>query len=344
MNFSEIFDKIERDRVTSSNDRILIIDGLNTYLRIWASVPIMNENGDHYGGVVGFLRSIGSNIRDYNPSKCIIVFDGKGGSQRRRKLYPEYKMNRKTKMNVKRLDDLFSSAEEEQESMRQQMQRLIEYLETLPIQILCIDNIEADDTIAYISKQCLTNSNIRIVSTDRDFLQLVNHKIEVYNPVKKKLYTPDEIQCELGFNYKNYLLYRIINGDVSDNIRGIDGIGLKTILKHIPQFISDELSIEELLNFASTQASFKKPKKIFKTLVEQQERLHLNYKLMQLSDTDISGHAKLRIFDLLENQIKRTNKLRFKQMLIEDHLHLVFKNPDDWLLNTFNRLDIWTTH
>ena len=73
MNFSEIFDKIERDRVTSSNDRVLIIDGLNTYLRIWASVPIMNENGDHYGGVVGFLRSIGSNIRDYNPSKCVIV-------------------------------------------------------------------------------------------------------------------------------------------------------------------------------------------------------------------------------------------------------------------------------
>ena len=75
------------------NDRVLIIDGLNTYIRIFSSVPIITENGDHVGGIIGFLRSVALSIREFNPTRCVIVFDGRGGSLRRRKLYSDYKMN-----------------------------------------------------------------------------------------------------------------------------------------------------------------------------------------------------------------------------------------------------------
>jgi len=64
-------------------------------------VPSINDNGEHIGAVIGFLRSIGSLIRMVRPTRCIVVFDGIGGSVRRRKIYPEYKANRKNKMKLK---------------------------------------------------------------------------------------------------------------------------------------------------------------------------------------------------------------------------------------------------
>ena len=72
------------------NDRILLIDGLNTFIRVFSVFPSTNENGIHVGGFVGLLRSIGYAIRMLAPTRVVIVFDGKGGSTRRRKFYPEY--------------------------------------------------------------------------------------------------------------------------------------------------------------------------------------------------------------------------------------------------------------
>ena len=84
------------------NDKVLIIDGLNTFIRVFSVIPTTNEDGIHIGGIVGFLRSIGYTINMIRPTRVIIAFDGKGGSNRRRKIYPEYKQNRKTKYRVNR--------------------------------------------------------------------------------------------------------------------------------------------------------------------------------------------------------------------------------------------------
>lgn len=80
MNFLEIFEELENERSTGPDDRVLIIDGLNTFVRVFATMPSLSDSGEHVGGILGTLRSIGSNIRDFNPTRCIIVFDGKGGS------------------------------------------------------------------------------------------------------------------------------------------------------------------------------------------------------------------------------------------------------------------------
>ena len=72
------------------NDKVLIIDGLNTFIRVFSVIPTTNEDGVHVGGIVGFLRSIGYVINMVSPTRVIIVFDGKGGSNRRRKILPEY--------------------------------------------------------------------------------------------------------------------------------------------------------------------------------------------------------------------------------------------------------------
>jgi len=69
--------------------RVLLVDALNSFIRCFAAVPTMNEDGEHVGGISGFLKSIGVAIRQFKPSRVVLVFDGKGGSKRRRKLYPE---------------------------------------------------------------------------------------------------------------------------------------------------------------------------------------------------------------------------------------------------------------
>ena len=87
----------EHKSITHLNDRVLIVDGLNTFIRSFAVNPAINDDGLHIGGLVGFLKSIRYSSDVLKPSRVIIVFDGKGGSKKRRKILPEYKGNRKVK-------------------------------------------------------------------------------------------------------------------------------------------------------------------------------------------------------------------------------------------------------
>ena len=119
------------------------------------------------------------------PTRTIIVFDGKGGSNRRRKIFPEYKAGRKMSLRLNRFTDVSLTREQEHKMMIQQLNRVIEYLECLPLTITNVPNIEADDVIGYASKHCFKD-NCTIMSTDKDFLQLVDERIKVWSPTKKK--------------------------------------------------------------------------------------------------------------------------------------------------------------
>ena len=98
------------------NDKVLIIDGLNTFIRVFSVIPTTNDDGIHVGGIVGFLKSVGYAIKMLAPTRTIIVFDGKGGSNRRRKLYPEYKAKRTTKIRLNRVNE-FENIDDERHSM-----------------------------------------------------------------------------------------------------------------------------------------------------------------------------------------------------------------------------------
>ncbi len=274
------------------NDKVLIIDGLNTFIRVFSVIPTTNDDGIHVGGIVGFLRSIGYTINMFRPTRVIIVFDGKGGSSRRRKLFPEYKKKRKTKYRVNRAYD-FASQEDEKQNMIMQLQRVVEYLEALPVTVLSYDNIEADDTIGYICRQVLTESELTVMSTDKDFLQLANSRIKVWSPTKKKMYDEDTVLDEYGISSHNLIWYRVLDGDKSDNIPGVKGLGLKTIQKKLP-FLSENriVEIDEVIT----------------ELPESKEIIERNYNLMQLSDVDISGSTKTKIIEKVNEPINRLIK------------------------------------
>ena len=161
------------------NDRVLLIDGLNIFLRAFAVNGSLNEKGVPVGGITGFMKSLAFTIREMEPTRVIVVYDGAGGSKRRRKIKSDYKSNRTPKRVTK--FDAFNSLEEEKEAMKIQFRRLLSYLELLPIDVYGIDNVEADDVIAYLS-QSIFKKEVIIMSADQDFLQLVNDRIVVWSP------------------------------------------------------------------------------------------------------------------------------------------------------------------
>lgn len=342
--FFDLLQEVERDREqgtgSNKNSHILIIDGLNTFIRVFSAVPALNDDGMHIGGVTGFLRSVASAIRQHKPTRCIIVFDGKGGSTRRKSLYPNYKANRAVKTKFNRYEE-FASLQDEQQSMKQQFGRMVEYLQALPITTMAIDQIEADDAIAYIANEIFTepDNRVTIVSTDRDFLQLVNERITVWSPVKKIMYTPAVMREEFGLDSKNYLLYRALTGDKSDNIPGVNGVGLKTMLKQFPLMTENaEVSVESFVEYAET---VDKKYKIHETVAQNKELIELNYRLMQLKNVDISGNIKMLIMNLVNEEINKMDVLSFKRMFMEDKMYTVIKDLDNWISSAFNPLNTY---
>lgn len=298
--------------------------------------PSMNDNGVHVGGITGFLKSVGFAIKVLKPTRVILVFDGKGGSQRRRKLYPDYKGKRKVAQRYNRAVHISNQADE-RESMKMQLGRLIQYLETLPMKIIIIDNIEADDVIAHIVANPLGNEQnmYYIMSTDKDFYQLVSENVHVWSPTKKKLYTPELLLEEYGITSNNFIMYRILDGDVSDNIDGVKGIGIKTIHKKLPILSeSTEVTIDSLLSFRNG-----KDGKVYESLLNSEDLLRRNFQLMQLKNVDISGTSKLKIIDAIRDEVPRLNRWNFEMLAREDYINGSFPNLEHWLKECFDKLN-----
>ena len=322
--------------VNHLNDRVLIVDGLNTFIRSFAVNPSLNDDGLHIGGLVGFLKSIRYSSDVLKPSRVIIVFDGKGGSNKRRKILPEYKGNRKVKSKLNRNVDWGTAPQDEQQSMKQQMGRLIQYLEQLPLTLVSVDGIEADDSMAYISQQLLPKSDCILMSTDKDFLQLVDDRVKVWSPTKKKLYNKQAILDEFGIPSRNILTYRILDGDKSDNIKGIPGAGLKSLIKYIPPITEDkDFTAMDLINFVNNSDS---KIKLLENIKKSSNLIKRNYLLMQLNKVDIPNHTKMKIQGALNSDIPQLVKYKFQTMFLQDKLSAQIKNFDNWVME-FVRLD-----
>ncbi len=315
----------EANKERNMDDHVLIIDGLNQFIRTWAVSPATNANGQHIGGIVGFLQTIALAIRTLSPTRVIIAFDGKGGSARRKKIYPDYKAGRKPLKRPNRIEGV--NDENESENMRMQFTRLIEYLELLPVTFITIENIEADDTIAYITNQVLRKSRITVMSTDKDFYQIVSDRVSVWSPTKKVLYDRKRLEEEFEILAENFVYYRIIDGDKSDNIPGVRGLGLKTIRKRYPSLTDTAIAdIDEFMNMSK--------------LDEHKDLLERNYNLMQLRDVDIAGNAKLQIINQVNNGSGRLVKYKIHKMFLEDTIDHAIRNPDVWLQDSFNKLEL----
>ncbi|MDB4572186.1 hypothetical protein N9Z72_02785 [Akkermansiaceae bacterium] len=328
-----LLDNVQKPGDLGVNNRVLIVDGLNLYLRAFAVNGALNENGVPVGGLTGFLRSLAYAIREVNPTRVIVVYDGQGGSQRRRKIHPDYKANRKPGKRITRWD-AFKDAREEKDAMKIQFSRLIEYLDFLPINVISIDKIEADDTIAYIA-HTLLDEDVTILSADQDFLQLVDERITVWSPTKKKFYTPRMVEADYGVPAHNFLMYKVLMGDKSDNIEGVKGLGPKKLPKIVPDLLTQTtLDLDFILEHAG-----KGEEPMHKKISESEIQLRLNEELMDLKNPPISGELKLQIARLIEAPINLLSRNDFIMMYSDDQLGNAIKAPDLWLREHFVKLN-----
>ena len=345
--FTSIFSQIKSEHASlpvntkkEKNSDILVVDGANNFIRCWTVVPTLSDNGEHVGGVSGFLSSLGYAIKLLRPTRVIVVFDGKGGSERRRKLYPQYKDGRKVMKRLNRAYEDMSDGNTEQKSVVEQMGKLVSFLRELPVSIISIDYIEADDTIGYIATQMYKDSRITIMSADKDFLQLVNDRVQIWSPIKKKIYGVQDVINEYGIHPSNFIYYRILEGDSSDNIDGVSGIGLKTAIKRFPMLVeSTETSVENILLRAKDCIN---ESKVYATVVENSEIVQRNYTLMQLKEPNFAPSLQMKIDESVQ-RIYDFNKFRFIQKLTTYGMHTSIPNFHVWLQEVFYPLSVLAT-
>lgn len=321
-----------RDR----NNKILVIDGLNMFIRSFSGSPAMDTRGNHVGGLLGFMKSLFAVIKMFRPTRCVIVFDGIDGGRGRRMKFPEYKAGRKNRTRLNRFIDVTGILDEGEEFKRQ-LKRLEQYLNVLPVQLICINYIEADDVIGYITKGYYSHINfdeITIVSSDKDFLQLIDEKTKIYRPTERKLYDTKQLKERFSISPKNYLTFRTLDGDAADNIPGVPGVGLKTMLKCFPEFKDRDISTEDIILSAEQKIKDGSKLKTYKNIAESSDRISLNWELMQLHDVDISGSKKLTIKKILDSKVYRMDKKVFKEMLYNDNLHSHIQYIDQWIYST----------
>ena len=308
--------------------KVLLIDLMNMFVRSFSSLPLTNDNGEHVGGVYGTLNSLQSQIKKHNPDIVSVVWEGKGSAERRRKMLKEYKEGRK----FRGLNRHFEySQEDESESFAKQLQLLKECLDVLPVYQPAVQFLEADDQIAYSCRNFFKNEIKIIVSTDKDFFQLIDEDTTIFRPVKTKDSPQGEfvdlewmIEKENIFP-PNYALLKAIVGDKSDNIAGVKGVGEKTAKREIT-LLADEIDydIDELMEFVKTNKNKK-----YQKYLDNEELIRNNYKLVQLLDIDVNIQSIVALERSYEKKELKFNSYQLRLKLLNEDISPT--SIDNWV-------------
>jgi DNA polymerase-1 len=289
----------------------------------------MNPSGAHVGGLVGFLRSLGYVTRIFDPTRVIIVWDGKGGSGNRKNIDPNYKAQRATSRITHW--GLYDTKEEETEALIGQLYRTQDYLECLPVQQMVMEKLEADDIMAYLAKRASkAGKKVTIVSSDKDFLQLIDDNIEVYAPVKKKTFDKSNIFEELKVLPTNYNIVKALLGDNSDNLQGVKGLGIKTIVSEFPKLLTEKTDLDYVYKVSEDKLE---DKKIFPKIIHNWDKVLTNYQLMDLHNTALDESEIEYVESVLKEPIPDLQSGAFLHLLDLDKIEGITKNTEGWLEN-----------
>ncbi len=309
----------------------LLIDG-NSLLEVaFHADKTTNKHGEHVGGTFQFLLQMKILLSKRDFDYVYVFWDGDNSGELRYAIYPEYKANRDKKYNddvidsdyYKQIDRFVKNVLDkrnretpieklnEKELFHRQRNRLQKYLEELFVRQVMVDKIEGDDLIAYYCNNKKESDKIYIVSGDRDLTQLLGDNICLYVLVLKEFVTAENHKKILGIPHKNVLLKKIICGDASDNIKGIKGVGEKTLLTLFPEIAEREVKLHEvverckILNDDRVKEK-KKPLKSYDNIINQiSDGLHsgnvfeINDKIINLQNPLLSKEA----IDELDNMM-----------------------------------------
>lgn len=278
------------------SNRILIIDGDNRFFASYAVSPLTNQQMQPVGGIDGFLQTISKSVKDLQPSQVWICWDGYLGKHKRREIIPEYKEKRSTPRTTFKVE---LSDEERKENIKFQKRTLRELLKMLPVYQVHIKTLEADDLISKLCEHFKDSEKV-IISSDKDFLQLVNENTFYFRPIQEEFLNVDEVVRKYNVHPNNFLLARSIEGDVGDNLSGVSRVGMKTIVKLFPEFSdSKKLELLEVLEKCKNQKL-----KSYNNISDSKLLIEKNLEVMNLRDLNFSNDEMSEFNNQLNQDLK----------------------------------------
>lgn len=293
----------------------LLVDGLNVFMRHFAANPTTSGTGESVGGVVGFLRGLKNLIDMFGPRNVVVVWEG-GGSPRRRAIDPNYKQSRRPVKLNRWYDEIPSTVG----NRNNQINLLIQFLRFGPIKQIYVPDCEADDIIGYLSNFELSNKEIVIATSDKDYYQLISQNVKVWSPGQKKLIDEHAVLNKFGISVNNFVAARCFCGDSSDGISGAKGVGFKSLSKRIPALSTEEeMSVTDIVN-AAAKLGNDSSLKLYKSIVAHEERALLNWKLMYLGTNNLSADQISKAEFQINQQPPKSKKLDFMRLLQKNQI------------------------
>lgn len=280
--------------------KTLLVDSSFLLKRSFHGAKNVYTDYGHIGGLYQFFTKLRSLIKENQINKVVLAWDGENGGLYRHNIDPAYKANRKDKKWNEKIELTpyeLKKEKEKDESILKQRKRIQEYAEELFFRQIEVENIEADDLIA---AYCLTyhnKENILLYTNDRDFSQLLDLNIQIKFDNIDIIIDRDSFFLKFPFYYKNALTMKIICGDSADNIKGIEGLKEKTLMKYFPELKERYVSVREICNKAieinkERVNNKKKPLAALSKLVEGIDRLKINHQLINLRNPLLNDEAE----------------------------------------------------
>ena len=278
------------------SDHFYLIDGSGFIFRAYYALPPLTRKSDGLpvGAVTGFCNMLFKLLEDSKsdqnlekPSHFAVIFDS-ARKNFRNEIYSEYKANRSDAP-----DDLIP-----------QFDYIRKSVEAFNLPSIELINYEADDLIAtYVEQILAEGAKATIVSSDKDLMQLFKKNVRIYDPMKNKFITSEDVNIKFGVGPEKVIDVQALAGDSTDNVPGVPGIGVKTAA----ELINEYGTLENLLKNSNKI----KQNKRRETLIENREKAIISKKLVTLKK-DVPVENNIHEFEL-----KSVNKDKLYSFLRE---------------------------
>ena len=342
----------------------LLVDGSNILELSSLGDKTISSSGTEIGGIFQFFLQLKILLQKGNFRYVYVFWDGNNSGNLRYNLNKEYKLNRDKEFEDddlsdymkevnKKISNMYSYFKKKQkdpvklaeqkkhkEIFYWQRDIIMEMLEELFIRQCVCDKTEADDFIGYYVSHKKDNERIVIVSNDRDLTQLISEDVIVYVQSLKTFVNTKNHTDIMGYNYQNVVLKKILCGDASDNIKGIKGLGEKTLFNNFEEFKKRKVTLEEVIEKASKIneqriSEKKKPLKWAENIVNrvtdgcQGEKIYdINEKIIDLHNPLMTDEAKEVIEGMMYAPIDPTDRT------MENLYNIIVKYDIDTLKDT----------
>ena len=320
---------------TKKYTHTLLVDGDSLLKTAYHGAKNLYYKGNHIGGIFQFLTMLRKVINENRFDKIFIFWDGRFSGRLRHEIYKEYKANREK--------DFYNHREPKDPELYIQKERVKQYCEELFIRQFQDEIIEADDSIGYYCHNIVDNEKVVIISNDRDMCQLIDDRVAIYVINLRKIVSKHNYDEYFNHHYTNVKLVKILSGDASDNIKGIQGVKEKTLIKYFPEICKKTLTLKDIISKIEVLQSERKTR--LKTLdniknkvtvgCQGEDIFDINEKIINLRNPLLTESSKENLDNLFVSPIDpedRTTK-NFIRMMLEDGIIMAIPGGRDGYIN-----------